>query len=230
MEATLLESVPFRVDVPQLYRRLRLEQGSDDAKEVGRLVEQAEALAKPKAYYRPAYVEERDEGWVVIDGVRFASRVLRVNLEGAHRVFPYVATCGVELEEWSERLDDLVQRYWASVINEMALRVAFQTLETHLAEAYRLGKAARMNPGSLADWPISQQRPLFDLLGNVTEVTGIRLTDSFLMLPIKSVSGLWFPIEASFESCQLCPREVCPGRRAAYDAGLFARRYKASGA
>lgn len=225
MVATLLECVPFHVDVQQLYRRLRIVEGTDDAKDVESLVQQAEALAKPKAYYRPAYVEERDDESVVIDGVRFTSRVLRVNLEAAHRVFPYVATCGVELEKWSLQLDDLLHRYWASIINEMAMRAAFQALETHIVEVYQLGKAARMNPGSLADWPISQQKPLFDLLGDVTQMTGVSLTESYLMLPIKSVSGLWFPTETSFESCQLCPREGCPGRRAAFDAALLANRY-----
>ena len=226
MEATLLDQVTFRVDAQQLLKRLRIEQGSDDAAEVEHLIGQAEKVARPKAFYRPAYVEARDDESVVIDGVRLSSRVLRVNLEQAHRVFPYVATCGTEIEQWSVGLDDVLQRYWADAIKEMALRAAFQALEAHMTETYRLGKTARMNPGSLADWPISQQRPLFRILGDAPTQTGVELTNSFLMLPIKSVSGIRFPTEASFESCQLCPREECPGRRAAYDPGFYERRYR----
>jgi len=37
------------------------------------------------------------------------------------------------------------------------------------------------------------------------------------MVPVKTVSGLLFPSEAGFESCELCSREKCMGRRAAYD-------------
>jgi hypothetical protein len=37
------------------------------------------------------------------------------------------------------------------------------------------------------------------------------------VLPRKSVSGIYFPTEVSFFSCQLCPRERCEGRKARYD-------------
>jgi hypothetical protein len=82
-----------------------------------------------------------------------------------------------------------------------------------------------MNPGSLQDWPLREQRPLFALIGAVDTRIGVRLTDSCLMTPRKSTSGIQFPTEESFASCQLCGREVCPNRRAPYDATLFERKY-----
>jgi hypothetical protein len=82
-----------------------------------------------------------------------------------------------------------------------------------------------MAPGSgAADvWPITQQRALFSLFGGrekVAELIGVRLTDTCLMLPIKSVSGIFFQTDTTFETCQLCPRDACIGRRAPYDQGL----------
>jgi predicted transcriptional regulator len=53
----------------------------------------------------------------------------------------------------------------------------------------------------------------------------VRLTESFLMLPTKTVSGIFFPTEATFESCQLCPREECPNRRAPYEQALYESHY-----
>ena len=50
---------------------------------------------------------------------------------------------------------------------------------------------------------------------------GVTLSESFLMIPIKSVSGILFPKEIRFESCQLCPREKCAGRRAPYEESLW---------
>jgi hypothetical protein len=82
-----------------------------------------------------------------------------------------------------------------------------------------------MNPGSLADWPLAQQRVLFALLGNTEAAIGVSLTPSLLMTPTKSVSGIAFPTEGSFASCQLCPRKACPNRRAPYDPGLKERKY-----
>ena len=53
----------------------------------------------------------------------------------------------------------------------------------------------------------------------------MKLTDSFLMLPMKSVSGLYFATETSFQSCRLCPRKVCSGRQAPYEPSLWEERY-----
>lgn len=84
-----------------------------------------------------------------------------------------------------------------------------------------------MAPGSgAADvWPITQQKTLFAIFGNVEELIGVKLTDSCLMIPIKSVSGIFFPTIAKFESCMLCPRDVCPRRRAPYDLEMV-KRYR----
>jgi hypothetical protein len=158
--------------------------------------------------------------------VTLRSRVLRVNLEVAHRAIVYVVTCGAELNAWGEGLDDMVHRYWADTIKETALRVAIDALNRHLTSCYEMGKTAAMSPGSLADWPIREQRPLFRILGDPEAAIGVRLTDSFLMIPNKSVSGIRFPTEERFESCQLCPREGCPGRRAAYEPDLYERKYQ----
>ncbi len=83
-----------------------------------------------------------------------------------------------------------------------------------------------MNPGSLDDWPLAEQRQLFSVFGDVKKLIGVELTDSFLMVPIKSVSGVVFPTEHRFESCQLCQREGCPNRRAKYDPRLWKKRYR----
>jgi hypothetical protein len=99
-------------------------------------------------------------------------------------------------------------------------------MEEHLTSLYEPGKLSRMSPGSLADWPIQEQRPLFKILGNTEKMIGVHLTESLLMVPTKSVSGIRFPTEESFESCQLCPREECPNRRAPYEADLYNQRYR----
>ena len=226
MNPKILSEIPPQFDLEKLREKVRIEEESEHVGRLKDLLTEAQAIGKPKAFYRPAFIESRTEERVSIDGIQFTSRVLRVNLEKVHRVFPYVATCGQELEEWSRSFDDMLQKYWADAIKEMALRAAMQYLHDHLIEEYRLVRISRMNPGSLPDWPLPEQRPLFALLGNGPGLIGIHLTDSFLMTPVKSVSGIWFPSEKSFESCQLCPREQCPGRRAPYDQNLFNRQYR----
>lgn len=222
----ILNNIPFEPDLDQLLKRLRIKAGSRRVDDLKRMVGDAQAIAKPKALYEVSFIESRGDDYVVVDGVTFKSRVLCVNLAPVHRVFPYVATCGVELERWASSIDDLLQNYWADTISEMALRSATEALHEHLDERYRPGKTSVMNPGSLPDWPLREQRPLFALLGDPERDIGVQLLDSLLMTPTKSVSGIRFSTEESFTSCQLCPRENCPSRRAPYDATLYDEKYR----
>jgi len=226
MDALILDTIPLHFDLEQIYKNLRIKEGSEHVGKLKHLIAEAQGIGKPKAFYKPAFIESRTEDQVIIDGIVLTSRVLRVNLERVHRVFPYITTCGLELEEWSRSFDDMLQKFWADVLKEMALRTAINYLHDHLIEHYRLVRISRMNPGSLPDWPLPEQRPLFAFLGNGPSLIGVQLTDSFLMLPIKSVSGIWFPTEESFESCRLCPRENCVGRRAPYDQNLYDQKYR----
>jgi hypothetical protein len=228
METLVLDQIQYKADIPSLLRRLRVAEDSDDLSELERLVEEAQGIARPKALYAVGYIEERGDEHVVIGGTTFTSRILRVNLERSHRAFLYVATCGAELETWARSLTDLLQRYWAEAIQEAALREAIRALQRDLVQRYRPGKTSAMAPGSLGEWPLSEQRALFAALGDVKSAIGVDLSDSLLMIPAKSVSGIRFPTAESFESCQLCPRADCPGRRAPYDETLYDRRYRPS--
>ncbi|ATW23913.1 vitamin B12 dependent-methionine synthase activation domain-containing protein [Candidatus Formimonas warabiya] len=223
---TAVLNLSFEIDLDQLLHHLHIKPGSPHVEKVKRLVDEAASVAKPKAVYQVAYVDEKNDNDVVINGIKFTSRVLRVNLEEAYRVFPYVVTCGAELEEWSKKIDDMFDSFCVDAIKEAVLRSARQNFTALIDQEYGLGHAANMNPGSLQDWPLREQKPLFQLLGNVKDLIGVELTDSFLMIPIKTVSGIRFPKEGTYENCQLCPREKCPGRKAPYDKDLYEEKFK----
>jgi hypothetical protein len=223
--AHLLDPIPYEPDLASLMRRVRVKEGSPRAAELAELVEEARPLACPRALYMTSYIQERGEGFVVIEGVRFDSRVLGVNLANTYRVFPYLATCGQELQAWADRQEDMVHNYWAEAVKEQALRSALEAVYEHMLDHYQPGETASMSPGSLADWPITQQQVLFQLFGSYADAIGVCLTDSMLMIPTKSVSGIRFPNQDDFQSCQLCPREGCPGRRAVFDPELYDQKF-----
>jgi hypothetical protein len=222
----IIDEIPFTLDEAKLFKSIRMEPDSEDAPAVREMAAEALRIGRPKAVYREVFIEEKGEDHVAIEGHRFASRILRVNLEQAYRVFPYVATCGRELQTWSDGFaGDMLKGFWAESVKIFALRAASDTLGARLSPFHPSGSAV-MNPGSLEDWPMSEQRPLFDLIGDPEQLIGVRLTDSFLMVPTKSVSGIRFPTEVRYENCQLCPREKCPGRRAPHDKDLYERKYR----
>ena len=216
----IVRHLPFELSEEQLIKKLHLQQDSPYLNRVRELAEEARKIAKPKAIFKHSYVESREENVVTIDGLQFQSQILSVNLEKTHRVFPFVVTCGRELAEWGQSITDVLENYCADTIQEMILKSARKNFTSTLDEECGLSSASEMYPGSLSDWPITEQRPLFQLLGNVTELIGVDLTDSFLLFPVKTVSGIRFPGESTFQSCQLCPREKCPNRSARYDPEL----------
>ena len=226
MHTVVLDSIPFRIEIESLAEKLRIGAQSRHLADLQRMSDEAQDVGRPKALYKTAYIDSKGEDYVIVEGTQLTSRVLRVNLEQAHRVFPYVATCGAELHDWASSHDDLLQRYWAEVMQERALRTAMKALTEHLSLRCHPGKTSSMSPGRLEAWPMEEQRALFALLGDTESAIGVRLTDSLLMIPTKSVSGIRFPTQESFESCQLCPRERCSGRKAPYDEDLYDRKYR----
>jgi hypothetical protein len=229
MDVTILDNIPIQIDPDSLMRRLRIEKGSSWAEDLGRLTEEAEVLMRPKAMYRPVYIDAKDDDSIVVNGIPLNSRVLRVNVEEAHRVFPYVATCGDELDRWARSKEDILERFWADSIQQVTVRLVVRFMNEDMTDRHGLGSTSQMAPGSLPDWSIEEQQSLFAVLGDAKAGIGVELSESLMMVPEHSVSGVVFPTEVRFESCQLCPREKCPGRRAAYDEDLYDRRYRKGG-
>lgn len=224
----VLDNIPFELDFNKLISKLHLEKRSEYIAEVQSLVKAVTSAIKPKAIYEVSYIQDKNYDTVTIGGVKFTSHILCVNLDKVERVFPYIATCGKELDEVDIPSDDFLTRYWLDTIKEMALAVSMGYLSDYIRKKFALGRTSRMSPGSAAAdvWPIQQQKQLFSIFGNVEVLIGVKLTDSFLMIPNKSVSGIIFPTEISFQSCQVCPREKCPGRSAPYDKNLLETRYQ----
>jgi hypothetical protein len=229
----VLNNIPVKLDLEAVLRRIRVRNRNERLeKSVKELVEVARPIARPKAVYEVSYVENRNEDSLDVGGVRFTSRILRVNLDKVERVFPYVVTCGRELDEIDFPSQEFIKSYYLDQIKETVLVLARKYLEDYLTGKYALGRMSKMAPGagSVDDWPITQQEGLFAIFGSrdkVEELIGVRLTDKCLMIPVKSVSGIYFPTEIKFEACQLCPREGCIGRRAPYNPG-FVEKYRSA--
>ena len=215
----ILDEITVSISLDELRKRLHMGKDSEMG-EIQPLIDVAVQLIEPRVLYDISYVDKKFEDGVKLAGRRFKSHVLRKNLDKVERVFPFVITLGPGLDEKQAASTDLLDSFYLDTIGNVALNSARQYLKRHLKSQFALDKLSSMAPGSLADWPIEEQAPLFKLLGDVHTSIGVQLTDSLLMLPAKSISGIYFPTEASFFSCQLCPRERCESRKAKYDPRL----------
>jgi hypothetical protein len=219
--ATKIIPIPVSLNIEEIKDKIR----AVDWQQIQNLLEVANPLISAQAVYEVCHINERLKDAVIIDGIRFSSQVLRRNLDNAGKVFPHVVTIGARLEEEAKECADLLKQYYLDSIGNIALGKARNHLENHLRSAFALDCLSYMSPGSLVDWPIEEQKPLFSLLKGAEESIGVQLTENLVMIPRKSVSGIFFPTEVTFYSCQLCRREKCEWRKARYSEEL-AEEYK----
>ncbi|MEE8553519.1 MAG: vitamin B12 dependent-methionine synthase activation domain-containing protein [Desulfobacterales bacterium] len=146
---------------------------------------------------------------------------MRKQLDKVERVFPYVVSIGNQLEDQIRNCSDLLDQYYLDTIGNVALSTVRKYFERTLMSKYALeGCLSSMSPGPLSDWPIEEQKPLFSILGDEETSVGVRITEHLLMVPTKSISGIYFPTEIPFVCCQLCPRQRCASRKADFDEKL----------
>ena len=218
-----LTHIPFSLNVEAIKAQTHVDAGSNHAMDLLPLIELAQEIGNPKAAYAACFITGRDRDKVHIEDVCFRSRTLARNLESIERVFPLVATCGHELDLAFPDKGDILKEFWWDLIKNRLLGAANKYLQDHLHQKFRLGKTAIMRPGSgdASVWPIEQQKGLFSLLGDVQGAIGVHLTESFLMVPNQTNSGLMFPTETDFRSCEMCHRDNCPLRHAPFNKALW---------
>jgi hypothetical protein len=162
------------------------------------------------------------------------SRRLNLGTMIAERLFGittlavFVATAGPRLERWASSLmqgDEVMKGYIIDTIGSEAVEQTAEWLEQKVADAAltRGWKTTnRYSPG-YCGWPTADQHALFSLLPD--DFCGIKLTDSALMIPIKSVSGvigLGWDVRHEGYQCEMCEMEDCFRRR---EEGRFGERY-----
>jgi hypothetical protein len=219
----LVRPIPVTLDHEEIRTMLHMGRRGD-WNQVRSLIERARNLIEGSAAYRVCYIEEKREDAISINGVYLKSKVLRRNVDQAERVFPFVLTIGGALERETRSCSDILQQYYLDSIGNAALESVRSYLEDHLRSRYALTTISSLSPGSLDDWSIENQKLLFSILGDVHGAVCVKLKESLVMSPSKSISGIYFPTEIPFYSCQLCARERCPSRKAEFNEQL-AREY-----
>jgi hypothetical protein len=218
-----LIDIPFSLDTDQLLENSRISPGTAYAAEFEELIQQVREIGNPKVVYKKSFIDEKGEDSITLDGVTFTSRTLRKKLDSVECVFPFVATCGTEFDDLVSEQGNIHVQFWINLLKMKLLHDAIQYLEEHLRHRYQIPKVAAMSPGSgdASVWPFDQQRELYSILGDVEEAIGVKLTKSLVLIPDVSVSGIFFPTQTDYQSCQLCHRENCHYRRAPFDRQLW---------
>ena len=129
----VLDNIPVKLDFEVVSKKLRLRNKNEDVEKIiQELIETSRSVGKPKAVFEISRVENKRGDSLDIGGVTFTSHVLRVNLDKVDKVFPYVVTCGRELDEIKIPPQQIMKSYFLDQIKELVVRSALNYLADYL--------------------------------------------------------------------------------------------------
>ena len=146
-------------------------------------------------------------------------KIILRQLRGSEAYALFVCTSGIEYEEYQQHLKeqgDMVRVFIADTLGSVIAEKCADQMEATLQENIdKLGwhHTNRFSPG-YCGWHVSQQQLLFPLFEGHT--CGVQLTDSSLMVPIKSVSGIigiGKKVRKLDYTCGLCDFQQCYKRK-----------------
>lgn len=219
----LCKSVNLNLTDETLYGYLSFDAFRIDAEIVdmiNKLKKEALDICSPKLGIRLISGKKIDKEHLRIGGLEFKpSFIITKLLEKADFYVLMLATVGSELDSWiqKKRMDgDLMEAFIADGIGSALAEeiVSYGQSEVERLLGYWDLKVSNSYSPGYCDWNVQEQRQFFSLLPeNFCKVV---LTESCLMLPIKSVStlmGAGMSIEKKEYGCTICKNKNCYKRR-----------------
>ncbi len=167
-------------------------------------------------------------GYKIFRGKRIDKAVVEINkqtfntgiiiataMKEAEQIAVFTATLGNEFDNWYQQIkqeDDILKEFIANSLGSiLAEGVVEELIEILAVEAKKNGLKISNNysPG-YCDWSLIEQKKLFSLLPE--GISKIELSNSCLMLPIKSVSGIIAVgpnVKKRTYQCDICKMENC---------------------
>lgn len=138
--------LPFALAWEEIARKLHLDE--EDGEDLRPYFEEAMRIANPKAAFCRVSVRVEGNERVWLENTCFESPLLAKNLAACQEVYPYVVTCGRELYDLCQRIEDPIMRYWLEYIAESVLRCAMLPVFEEMRALYHTTARYTMNPGS----------------------------------------------------------------------------------
>lgn len=178
--------------------------------------QKAEAVCTPRVCYEILDGEKLDKTHLRIGDVEFlCGSIITGYLDGVERLVVFVVTAGAEYEAYIHELKasgDLVTEYIADAMGSVIAEACVAGIGRQAEQALIYTGETMTYPYSpgYCGWHIREQAKLFSLLPDTP--CGVRLTESSLMMPIKSVSGIYglgVGIRKQGYACDICGLATC---------------------
>ncbi|MGE5410972.1 MAG: vitamin B12 dependent-methionine synthase activation domain-containing protein [Clostridiales bacterium] len=153
-------------------------------------------LITPRIIFTTSKITNIDHALMRIDlagNISFKGKGIYKLLRGSEGVIAYCFTIGAALEEEISKVQKSCI-YEAFILDAIASTIISGIQDLFIEEVEKLSKATNMtvtkrfSPG-YAGWELKEQRELYELLE--PQAIGVVLTEDYVLLPAKSVTGVY---------------------------------------
>ena len=187
------------INKQEVYRYLGYRGGArpdeETAKRIDGCIAQIAAAAEPrKAVKRmPLTICPGEEDTLLFGGMRVKSRNLSHHLAGCTEIVVFAATVGIGVDRLIKRASisgmadaAILQAAGAAAVEAVCDQIEEETCNTAAVDGLKARR--RFSPG-YGDFALNHQPEVLSMV-NAAKLTGITLTDGYLMVPSKSVTAV----------------------------------------
>ncbi len=215
----VIDKVSLNLSVDEALKIGQLGRIADKIDDMDKRLEECKQLIKPVAIYTYTKIKQISKEGLLIEENRFLeSSKLAEQLSCSTEIAPYIITIGSDLERrvTSISTDKILDSWILDNLGTYALRTLGKHIQGRIQNE-KGWKISRFNPGSTPTWALEEQEKIFGIFSKevVQEKIGVQLTDSFMMIPRKSVSGIMGQAISDYHNCMEC-RLACEYRQKPY--------------
>ena len=182
---------------------------------VDKIYAEIERICKPQYIYEVYEAKTCDHVSIEINDKKLRTgKTITHYLYGMEKCCVFVTTAGSEYEAYKKQLrekGDILEEFIADAMGSVIAEACVNNIAGELAENNNC--TYPYSPG-YCNWKLTEQELLFSLLPDTP--CGITLTESCLMVPIKSTSGIigiGKDIERKAYACNICENKNCYKRK-----------------
>ncbi len=191
---------------------------------VKNLKDKTSRIIKPRVHFKKHKIHRVSSGLIQLESDHhLKSPKLARTMKGSKEIICFVGTIGKGIEKEIKKLmrqKRLSEAYLLDAMGSVMVEDLVEQFQSRLRKQQKAQNKAvglRFSPG-YCDWPVTEQKKLFRLME--AQQVGVELTDSCLMKPRKSISGVIgvFPqVEGlelnDYNPCWDCKKLDCTARR-----------------